>query len=272
MKKQILEEEISRIKQVMGIIKEDSIKTDDDIMRTLKRQVLGIKGNNGKDVVVDLIDKREGGVRKNIIMRYDENGELVDTSVVNKETEISEDFKDKVKVFLACTILATGAVSCTKQNDGFGYNVGSRATEYTLDAGTPNKKITISTPMGDEEHEVDSTLGDTKYYSSGQGLKVGRPLTPTEERIVKMGHAYQTEKNMNNKRGTPENKRWDYNPEMSTVTGGGGYYEDEPFEHKTIRTHPLWKMGLEMATKEGLDVESLLQQADDEVRNGNYIK
>lgn len=79
-------------------------------------------------------------------------------------------------------------------------------------------------------------------------------------------------KNMNNKKGTPANKRWDYDPDQSTLTGGGKYYPDESYEHKTIRTFPLWQLGLEAARKAGLDVNALVQQADKEVQDQNWVK
>lgn len=272
MKKQILEEEISRIKQVMGIIKEDSIKTDDDIMRTLKRQVLGIKGNNGKDVVVDLIDKREGreGVRKNIILRYDENGELVDTSIVDKETEISEDIKDNLKVLVACTILATGAVSCKKDTTGFGYNFGAKTTTYYTDKGTPNKEVNISTPWGETKVNVDSTIFKKPYYTAGQGSKFSRPMTPTEAEIMKAGISLQRERNMNNKRGTPENEVYDYDHKDASIEKG--IYLDEPATFDDCREHPLWKLGLEYFKIEGVDVQSMIDKANEEVRNQEWIK
>jgi hypothetical protein len=243
-------------------------------MRTLKRQIAGVKGIEGKEVVIDLVDNREdgGGARKNVILKFDEDGELVSTRITDKPSEVTENFQDNVKIFLACTILATGAVSCTKDDDGFGYNVGSRATEYTLDAGTPNKKITISTPWGEEEHEVDSNLADTKYYTGGQGLKVGRPITPTEARILQMGHAFQTERNQNNKKGTPSNKRWDYNPDKGTFTGGGNYYKDARVNFKTVRDHPLFNLGLNFGAKLGEDMTQLMRDADEEVKNQKWVK
>ena len=211
----------------------------------------------------------------NVFSITTENGKTYNISIKDgklihhKDTNENKNIK---KALAGLCIIGGMLTSCVKDNSGFGYNIGSRSTEYTLDKGTPNKKVTISTPMGDEEHEVDSTLAKTSFGTAGGGLKVGRPITPTEALIVKIGHAYQTEKNMNNKKGTPANKRWDYNPEQGTLTGGGNYYPDASFEHKTIRTHPLWNLGLEAARKAGKDVQSLLQKADKEVQDQNWIK
>jgi hypothetical protein len=164
-------------------------------------------------------------------------------------------------------------VSCTKEDTaGFGYNVASRSTEYTLGKGTPNKTVTISTPMGDEEHEVDSTLGDTKFYAGSQGLKFGRPMTPTEALIIKIGHAYQSEKNMNNKKGTPANKRWDYNPDNAEITGKGTMYQDNKTPFDDARQHPLWKLGIEAARNAGKDIQALMQKADQELQDQNWIQ
>jgi hypothetical protein len=182
--------------------------------------------------------------------------------------EMIEGIKDKLITGVICTMLASGLVSCQKDTQGFGYNVSSRATVHKLGQGVKNKKITISTPWGEEEHEVDSNLAVTRWWSAGSGMKIKRPMTPTEAYIIKAGQAYGTEKNMNNKKGTDPNTRWDYDPSLSTITGGG--YEDAvPME--SCREHPFWKQGLEILRKEGKDVDGLIRKADQELANKIYF-
>lgn len=264
-----------KLKEIRQIIREELAYVlkeqieEDDIMDQLKFQLAKVGIDKVHPGAFKLVDKRKGTAKPNTItyMSVDKTGE------VKPEENMEEGLKDKILTGVVCTILASGMVSCTKEDTaGFGYNVSSKSTEYTLGKGTPNKKVTISTPMGDEEHEVDSTLGDTKFYSGGQPLKFGRPMTPTEALIIKIGHAYQTEKNMNNKKGTPANKRWDYDPENSEVTGKGTYYQDNKTPFNDARQHPLWKLGLEAAEKAGKDVQALLQKADKEVQAQDWVK
>lgn len=273
MKKILLENELNRIKQVMGVINEDSITSDEDIMRTLKRQVLGIKGTEGKEIVVDLVDKRgDKEVKKNIIMKYDNDGNLITTNITDKEVDVSEDIKDNLKVLVACTILATGAVSCKKDTTGFGYNFAAKTTTYYTDKGTPNKEVNISTPWGETKVDVDSTIFKKPYWSAGQGSKFNRPITPTEAEIMKAGISLQRERNMNNKRGTPENEVYNYDHRDAEVTGSGAYYEENPVAFETCREHPLWDLGLEYFKIEGVDVQSMINKANEEVRNQEWIK
>lgn len=261
------------VEKHIGLINEDAITSDDDIMRTLRRQVLGIKGTQGKEIVVDLVDKRgDKDVKKNIIMKYDNDGKLITADITNKQMDFSEDIKDNLKVFVACTILATGAVSCKKDTTGFGYNFGAKTTTYYTDKGTPNKKVNISTPWGETKVDVDSTIFKKPYYWSSQGSKFNRPMTPTEGEIMKAGISLQQERNMNNKRGTPENEVYNYDHKDAEITGKGNYYEDEPVTFETCREHPLWKLGLEYFEIEGVDVQSLIDKANEEVRNQDWIK
>lgn len=273
MKKVLLEEELFRIKQVMGIIKEDSFGSNDDIMKSLKKQVLGIKGTEGKEIVIDLIDKRtDDETKKTVTMKYDNDGNLITTNVSDSEIEMSEDLKNDLKVFLACTILATGAVSCQKDDTGFGYNFGAKTTTYYTDKGTPNKKVTISSPWGETEVEVDSTIFKKPFYTMGQGSKFNRPMTPTEAEIMKAGVSLQTERGMNNKKGTPGNEVYNYDHKDATVSGGPQYYEDNVVAFESCREHPLWKLGLRYFEIEGVDTQSMIQKADEEVRNQEWIK
>ncbi len=273
MKKILLEEELFRIKQVMGVIKEDSIESNDDIMKSLKKQILGIKGTEGKEIVIDLIDKRnEGEDRKTVIMKYDNDGNLITTNVSDGPVEMSEDLKDNLKVLIACTILATGAVSCKKDTTGFGYNFSAKTTTYYTDKGTPNKELNISTPWGETKVKVDSTIFKKPFWSAGQGSKFNRPVTPTEAEILKAGISLQRERNMNNKRGTPDNEVYDYDYKDAEVTGNGAYYEDNVVAFETCREHPLWNLGLEYFKIEGADVQSMIDKADEEVRNQEWLK
>ena len=262
-----------KLKQVRQIVREELkyvLKEqieDEDIMDQLKIQLAKVGIDKVHPGAFKFIDKRKGTAKPNIIMSVDKTGEI------KPEENMEEGLRDKIMTGVVCTILATGMVSCTKEDTaGFGYNVASRSTEYTLDKGTPNKTITISTPMGDEEHKVDSTMGDTKFYGGSQGLKFGRPMTPTEALIIKIGHAYQSEKNMNNKKGTSANKRWDYNPDNAEITGKGTMYQDAKTPFDDARQHPLWKLGIEAARKAGKDIQSLMQKADQEVQAQDWVK
>jgi hypothetical protein len=255
-----------KLTDIYSIIKEEM--SEDEILNSLKSQLAKVGVDVKHPGAFKVIDKREG-VKPNTItyMSLDSDGEIT------PEDKVEEGLRDKIMTGVVCTILATGMVSCTKEDTaGFGYNVASRSTEYTLGKGTPNKTVTISTPMGDEEHEVDSTMGDTKFYAGSQGLKFGRPMTPTEALIIKIGHAYQSEKNMNNKKGTPANKRWDYNPDNAEITGKGTMYQDNKTPFDDARQHPLWLLGIEAARKAGKDIQSLMQKADQELQAQNWIK
>ena len=255
-----------KLTDIYKTIKEEM--SEDEILNSLKSQLAKVGVDVKHPGAFKVIDKREG-VKPNTItyMSLDSNGEIT------PEDKVEEGLRDKIMTGVVCTILATGMVSCTKEDTaGFGYNVASRSTEYTLGKGTPNKTVTISTPMGDEEHEVDSTMGDTKFYAGSQGLKFGRPMTPTEALIIKIGHAYQSEKNMNNKKGTPANKRWDYNPDNAEITGKGTMYQDNKTPFDDARQHPLWKLGIEAAQKAGKDIQSLIQKANQELQDQNWIK
>jgi hypothetical protein len=243
--------------------------SEDEILNSLKSQLAKVGIDKAHPGTFKVIDKRKDTPKPNTItyMSIDNSGEI------KPEDSVEEGLKDKIMAGVVCTILATGMVSCTKEDTaGFGYNVASRSTEYTLGKGTPNKTVTISTPMGDEEHEVDSTLGDTKFYAGSQGLKFGRPMTPTEALIIKIGHAYQSEKNMNNKKGTPANKRWDYNPDNAEITGKGTMYQDNKTPFDDARQHPLWKLGIEAARNAGKDIQALMQKADQELQDQNWIQ
>jgi hypothetical protein len=261
-----------KIKEIRTIIYEEleSILKEEienkNIEDQLKDQLskMGIDKSNPVDF--KLIDKRNKSSKPKL-MSLDNKGEIV------SKGELDEGLKDTIMAGIVCTIMASGMVSCTKPDtDGFGYNVSSRATEYVLGKGTPNKDITISTPKGDEQHKVDSNFAKKKDFGGSQGSKFKRPMTPTEGLILRIGHAVQSEKNMNNKQGTSPSQRWDYNPDDSYISGGGNYYIDEPASFQTPREHPLWKIGIEYAEAHGKDVQSLIQKADKEVQEQDWIK
>jgi hypothetical protein len=253
-----------KLTDIYNTIKEEM--SDDEIINSLKSQLAKVGIDKAHPGTFKVIDKRKDTPKANTItyMSVDDNGEI------KPEDNVEEGLKDKIMAGVVCTILATGMVSCTKPNtDGFGYNVNSKATEYVVGKGTPNKTVTISTPQGDQEVEVDSTMGDTKYYFGSQGLKFGRPLTPTEALIIKIGHAYQTEKKQNNRN---TNRKWDYDVKNSEITGGGTMYQDNETPFENARQHPLFDLGLEAARNAGKDVQALIQKADKEVQDQNWIQ
>ena len=257
-------QEFKEIKESYGNMGENAPEMDLELspekMQSLIQQLskVGItKSTPGKFKFVD-----DEGMEYMLMMTPTGEIEILD--------EMTEGIKDKLITGVICTMLASGLVSCQKDTQGFGYNVGARATVHKLSQGEKNKKVVISTPWGEEEHDVDSNLAVTRYFSSGSGMKVKRPLTPTEALIIKAGQAYQTEKNMNNKRGTDPNTRWDYDPKISTITGGNYYEESVPM--LTCREHPFWKEGLEILKKEGKDVDALIRKADQEVADKIYFE
>jgi hypothetical protein len=252
-----------KLTDIYKTIKEEM--SEDEILNSLKSQLAKVGVDVKHPGAFKVIDKRKD-VKPNTItyMSLDSDGEIT------PEDKVEEGLRDKLLTGVVCTILASGMVSCTKDNNGFGYNIDSKYTEYTLDKGTPNKKITISTPDGDKDYNVDSTLAKKSSGFSSQGSKFGRPITPTEGLILKIGKAYQDEKGTNHGQGQPANKKWDYDPNDGEIFGG--YYQDESVNFETPRQHPLWNLGLEAARKAGKDVQSLLQKADQEVQAQNWIQ
>ncbi len=131
-----------KLKEIRQIIREELAYVlkeqieEEDIMDQLKIQLAKVGIDKVHPGAFKLVDKRKGTAKPNTItyMSVDKTGE------VKPEENMEEGLKDKILTGVVCTILASGMVSCTKDNDGFGYNIGSRSTEYTLGKGTPNKK------------------------------------------------------------------------------------------------------------------------------------
>ena len=258
MEKRVINEEFRRMQSLAGVLNEN-IDLSDNTEKSLTQQLTKHKFKPGQ--VFTFVDD-EGNKTE---MTMDNSGNFVPA-----DDSIDEVSKKDIITGIVCTMLATGMVSCTKPNtDGFGYNVNSKATEYPLDKGTPNKTITISTPKGDKEVEVDSNMADTKFYSGSQPLKFEKPMTPTQALIIKIGHAYQTEKNQNNRN---TNRVWDYDPENSDITGGGTMYQDNETPFKSAEDHPLWKLGMEAAKNAGMDIDKILSKIKTEKDAGTYIK
>jgi hypothetical protein len=178
--KLILEQELSNIKITAG----------------LEQQVakFGDKNNIYK---IKLIDQRPGKSNKNIILKYGNDGSL------KASKDINEGFVDKLMVGLTCTILATGAVSCKKDQTGFGFNITPNVKSYRL-GNNSNKEINIITPSGERKIQVDST--DFKQVKPSSGAYLSKYPTPYELQVLAFGQAMTTEERFNNGKGYDPNK------------------------------------------------------------------
>jgi hypothetical protein len=87
---------------------------------------------------------------------------------------------------------------------------------------------------------------------------------------LKIGAAYSAEQNYNNGKGIPSGVVYDVDPEDGEIISG--YYDSEKVDFGTPREHPLFKKGLEVIKNNGKDVSSILQKADQEVQNQEWIK
>lgn len=95
------------------------------IISNLKKQIINIDGID-KTYKVKLIDNRKGkNNTKTIVMDFDDKGDVVISDIKN---DVSEGFKKDFMIGVVCTILATGAISCKKDDS---YNIG-KDTRYIV--------------------------------------------------------------------------------------------------------------------------------------------
>ncbi len=211
---------------------------------------------------VNLINK---DTKKNKTLQLQLNGD--DITIANNLNELS---KKDIITGIVCVIMASGMVSCKKDTDGFGYNMNTKSTKYYKHKGTPNKDVTIVSPTNVKTYKVDSTYAEKGDFYSSNGSKFGRPITPTEAEIFKVGFTHEREVNQNNGAGTSGNEIWDYDPNDAYISGG--YYEDEEVNFKTVREHPSFKKGIEILNSQGVNTNAMLSKADKEVAQQNWIK
>jgi hypothetical protein len=274
MKKQILESEIKRIKQVMGILletdnNEDSSSTDFNV-ESLKKELSKVGFKPGQNF--ELTDK-DGNKQ---IMTIDNTGNVKELSEKNRQFDIGEEGKALpiIPIIAACAVLASGMVSCKKPNtEGFGYNFGVKVTTYYRDKGKPDTEINISTPQSDvNKVKVDKTIFKKTDFWSSQGSKFVRPITPTEAIIMKAGIALQRERNQNNGKGTPPNEV--YNCDYRDANIEKNLYQNPDDNVRpsfnSCREHPLWKLGLRYFEIEGQNAQQMIQKADQELSQGIY--
>jgi len=114
----ILLEEINRMRRLMNLMEVEDIETEDTldndplrdtIIKSLKQQLGG-----GKEIYVRLVDNRPGKEGKSNIVKM-VNGEVIDIDDDQPEP-VSEGIKDTLKIGAICLILASGMISCTKED------------------------------------------------------------------------------------------------------------------------------------------------------------
>jgi hypothetical protein len=133
----ILLEEINRMRRLMNLMEVEDIETEDTldndplrdtIITSLKQQIGG-----GKEIYVRLVDNRPGKEGKSNIVKM-VNGEVIDIDDDQPEP-VSESIKDTLKIGAVCLILASGMVSCTKEDGNYNLANDSR---FTLKPGILN--------------------------------------------------------------------------------------------------------------------------------------
>ena len=126
----VLLKEINKMRRLMNLMEVEDIETEDTlnndplkdtIIKSLKKQLGG-----GKEIYVKLVDNRPGKEGKTNIVKM-VNGEVIDIDDDQPEP-ISESIKDTLKIGAVCLILASGMISCKKED---GYNLAND-TRFTL--------------------------------------------------------------------------------------------------------------------------------------------
>jgi hypothetical protein len=126
----ILLREINRMRKLMNLMEVEDIKTEDTlkndpqnqkIIQSLKQQIGG-----EKEIYIKLVDNRPGKEGKiNIVKMV--NGEVIDIDDDQPEP-INESIIDTLKIGAVCFILASGMVSCKKEDS---YNI-SKDSRFIL--------------------------------------------------------------------------------------------------------------------------------------------
>ena len=124
---------------------DDSLTNNPDndwIVQSLRKQLGG-----DKEIFVKLVDKRPGKEGKTNLVKI-VNGKVIDV-LDDEPEEVNEGIKDTLKIGAICAILATGAVSCTKEDS---YNLANDA-RYIMKPEILNtlEKDYFDSPVGSKE-------------------------------------------------------------------------------------------------------------------------
>lgn len=161
----VLLEEINRMRKLMNLMEVEDIKTEDTlsndplgdkIIQSLKQQLGG-----GKEIYVKLVDNRPGKEGKTNIVKM-VNGEVIDIDDDQPEP-VQEGIKDTLKIGAVCIILASGMVSCTKEE---GYDL-SKDARYIL-------KPNILNTLGKESFDSPVNSKNKIYVWAGNQTGAGR--------------------------------------------------------------------------------------------------
>jgi hypothetical protein len=163
----ILLEEINRMRRLMNLMEVEEIKTEDTlendpqnqkIVQSLKQEL----GDNN-EIYVKLVDNRPGKEGKTNIVKM-VNGEVIDIDDDQPEP-VSESIKDTLKIGAVCFILASGLVSCKKEDS---YNIAKDA-RFIL-------KPNILNTLGKESFDSPVKSKDKIYVWAGNQSSGNRVL------------------------------------------------------------------------------------------------
>jgi hypothetical protein len=147
----VLLEEINRMRKLMNLTEKENLEEDDSltnnpdndwIVQSLRKQLGG-----DKEIFVKLVDKRPGKEGKTNLVKI-VNGKVIDV-LDDEPEEVNEGIKDTLKIGAICAILATGAVSCTKEDS---YNLTNDA-RYIMKPEILNTlgRESFDSPVGSKE-------------------------------------------------------------------------------------------------------------------------
>ena len=162
--KNTLLEEINKMRKLMNLMEVEDVKTEDTlkndpqnqkIIQSLRQQIGG-----DKEIYIKLVDNRPGKEGKTNIVKM-VNGEVIDIDDDQPEP-VSESIKDKLKIGAVCFILASGMVSCKKDDS---YNI-SKDPRFIL-------KPNILNNLGKESFDSPISSKDKIYIWAGNQSGVG---------------------------------------------------------------------------------------------------
>jgi hypothetical protein len=158
---------------------------------------------------------------------------------------LNELSKKDIMIGITCTILASGLVSCKKEESGFGYNIGYKWIAYNLDKTSNSSKI-IVTPTGEKEIKIDSS--DTARSGwAGHGMYVNIIPSPEELQIASFGAAISAEKRYNNGQGKPSSLAVDVTEVEISKSPGYESSKGDPLD--SIKDHKSYEDGLSYIKK-----------------------
>jgi hypothetical protein len=170
---------------------------DPRVSKEILKTINTLGQEDGTIYDIKIIDERPNKENtKNIAVKVKGDNLIPVTTATN------EGIKSNIIKGVVCTILASGMVSCTKQNNtGFGYNNGAKVTTYQINPDSENSKTVFAySSDGLKSAVVDSTASQSNWSGSGTIFKI----KPTVEqlKIMAFGNMINTEINRNNGRGT----------------------------------------------------------------------